>query len=265
MAENIKNLIDIMSKLRDPDKGCPWDIKQDFHSLAPYTIEEAYEVVNAISEENFDNLQEELGDLLLQVIFLSQIAKEKDLFMLEDVIEGLSTKLVRRHPDIFDDESNFTVNTAEEREELWSQIKEQERKQKGKEHKRLLDNVPSNISALMRATKIQKTVSKVGFDWDDIESVFDKLEEEIFELKSAIKDGDDEEIVGELGDMLFTVAHLANHLKASPEVALTKTNNKFIRRFNHVEDGLKQKGTSFSESNLNEMDELWEDAKKLES
>jgi ATP diphosphatase len=255
----IPRLLDIMARLRDKENGCPWDVEQNFRSIAPHTIEEAYEVADAIERNHMEDLKEELGDLLLQVVFHAQMAKEEKLFAFEEVVNGICDKLVRRHPHVF---GNATVKTADEQVHAWEAIKATE-KQKTP-NTSALEGVPNNLPALLRAEKLQKKAAKVGFDWPGIEPVLDKLMEEIGELKSAIKNGSQEDRMEELGDMLFVTANIAKHLGVNPEEALRGTNAKFERRFKYIENELNRQHRDIKESSLQELDELWDQAKLAE-
>ena len=261
----IDRLCDIMRRLRDPDTGCPWDIKQDFDTIAPYTIEEAYEVADAIQQNDSDKLCDELGDLLLQVVFHAQIATDKNLFNFDDVARGISKKMIRRHPHIFAD---ISASTEDEVRKNWEQIKAEERAahhHDGLSPLSLMDDIPKNMPAAKVALKMQKRAASVGFDWPDTEPVFDKINEELEEFKDEIrKDGSQEALEDEFGDILFAIANLGRHLKIDPETALARTNKKFTDRFQKIEQMLDQKGKTPSESNLEEMDDLWNQVKKLE-
>lgn len=252
---SIERLKEIMALLRDPEKGCPWDVEQNFESIAPHTIEEAYEVADAIEKNDMLHLKEELGDLLLQVVFHAQMASEDKLFDFDEVVNDLNEKLIHRHPHVFGDE---TIRTAEEQSVAWDKHKEVEQLVKG--HESILDEVALALPALLRAYKLQKRAAKVGFDWPDTRPVFEKIEEEIEELKHAHQHGTN--IEEELGDLLFAVVNLARKLKVNPENALRSTNSKFKSRFNYIEKTLQKNGKSPKESTLNEMDMLWEEAKK---
>ncbi len=261
MTKPIDRLLEIMAQLRNPEGGCPWDVEQDFQSIAPHTLEEAYEVVDAIYEGDMNNLREELGDLLLQVVFHAQMAREENLFDFDDVAQAINDKLIRRHPHVF---GNADIKTAEAQTEAWEQIKAEERAAKGQPENptSLLDDVPQALPALTRAAKLQKRAAKVGFDWPDIAPVFGKIDEEMGELKEAISAGDTENIRNEMGDVLFACANLARKLGVDPEDALRQTNRKFTRRFQFIEQSLAKKGKTPIESDLAEMDALWETAKK---
>lgn len=258
--EQIQKLITIMAQLRDKENGCPWDVEQNFASIAPHTLEEAYEVVDAIEKNDMQHLKEELGDLLLQVIFHSQMAKEEGHFDIEAVAESISLKLVSRHPHVFGDAD---IKTAEAQEKSWEELKAKERQQKNHqaEQQSVLDDVALALPALTRASKLQKRAAAVGFDWPTIEPVFAKIEEEIAEIKEEVAAGDVDKIHDEIGDLLFCIVNLARHLKIKPEEALRSTNKKFIDRFQYIEQKLKEKGSSCEESTLEEMDALWDEAK----
>lgn len=258
MTHSIESLLTLMAQLRDKQNGCPWDIKQTFDSIAPHTIEEAYEVVDAIHKKDMNHLKEELGDLLLQVVFHSELAKEEALFTFDDVVEAIVQKLIHRHPHLF---GNHTIETIEEQEKLWEQIKAEEKKQKKAENQSLLAEIASNLPPLVRAKKIQKKAASVGFQWKDIADVFAKLDEEIEELKQEIASSDQDRITDEIGDLFFVLCNLCTFLKVDPEMALLRTIQKFERRFHYIEAALQQKGSSTHASNLEEMDRLWDEAK----
>ncbi len=251
----IERLLDIMAKLRDPNGGCPWDLEQDYASIAPYTIEEAYEVADAIERNDMDMLKDELGDLLLQVVFHAQMADEDKEFNFEDVAQNISDKMVRRHPHVFGD---VDADTADKVLKNWEDIKAEERDGKADEPKGVLDDVALSLPALMRAEKLQKRAARVGFEWDDISGVYDKVEEEIKELREA---KNPEHIAEEIGDLLFVVCNLARWHKVDPEDALRGTNGKFEKRFRYIEEQLAKRGKTPEDSNLEEMDALWDEAK----
>lgn len=255
----ILRLKEIMALLRDPEKGCPWDLEQDFKSISPHTIEEAYEVVDAIDKNDMQSLKEELGDLLLQVIFHSQMADEKGYFNFEDVVETINDKLIQRHPHIFDDAD---IKTANEQETAWEAKKAEERAIKAKKNGDtlgVLDGVAIALPALTRSVKLQKRAAKVGFDWENIQDVYDKIEEELQELKRAANgDGDVEE---EFGDLLFCISNLGRKFKLDPEVCLKKCNEKFIKRFSYIENSFKKQNIDINDATLAEMDKLWNEAK----
>lgn len=256
----IEELINVMSQLRDPDGGCAWDLKQTFASIAPYTIEEAYEVADAIARNNLPDLQDELGDLLLQVVFHSQMANEQSAFDFDDVANSIVAKLIRRHPHIFSD-AKYT--SPEEVKAAWENEKARERAEKGVDHDAsALAGVALALPALTRADKIQSRAARVGFDWPDVEPVWGKLEEEAVEVREAIAAGDTAAIEDELGDLLFTAVNLARHLKVDPEVALSRATHKFEQRFRRVEQLADQRGERLSELDLAGLDALWDSVKQ---
>ncbi|MEQ9693908.1 nucleoside triphosphate pyrophosphohydrolase [Shimia sp. SDUM112013] len=250
-------LLEIMRRLRDPETGCPWDIEQDFATIAPYTIEEAYEVADAIDREAWDELKGELGDLLFQSVFHAQMAAERGLFTFDEVADTMSDKMVARHPHVFGDESRD--KSADQQTRDWETIKAAERA--GKAQKGTLDGVAVGLPALLRAVKLQKRAARVGFDWPDIGQVVDKIVEEAGELAEARDRMTQTEIEEEFGDMLFVMANLARHLDVDPEAALRATNAKFIRRFEGIEARLAEAGKTPAESTLAEMDALWDAVK----
>ena len=247
-----------MSQLRDYENGCEWDKEQTFESIAPYTIEEAYEVVDSIERKNIKDLKEELGDLLLQVVFLSQIAKEDNLFSFEDVASTITQKLIRRHPYVFSDKRN---HSSGEQTEQWERIKEKERISKNQSG--VLDGIAKNLPSLKRSQKIQKRASGVGFDWPDTKGVFEKIKEETSELDEAFESLNRDQIEEEIGDLLMIITNLSQKQEIDAENALRRANNKFIKRFSYIEDELKKSHKDFSEVDLQELDSLWEDSKKL--
>ena len=253
-------LIGIMAALRDPQTGCPWDIEQDFASIAPYTIEEAHEVADAIQREAWDELPGELGDLLLQVVFHAQMASEAGMFDFADVARAISDKLVARHPHVFGDESRD--KSAEQQVRDWEAIKATERAAKAE--RGTLDGVALGLPALTRAVKLQNRAARVGFDWPSTDQVLDKLREETAELVAARSAGDPAHLIEEFGDLLFVMANLARHLKIDPEEALRAANAKFIRRFQSIEAALAAGGRRPEQSTLAEMDALWDAAKAAE-
>lgn len=265
-SKAINELLDVMARLRDPDGGCPWDLEQDFSTIAPYTIEEAYEVADAIANGDMDELREELGDLLLQVVFHAQMAKEAGHFTFEDVANSIVSKMINRHPHVFGDGDAKTTDGVNR---TWEKIKADERAKKaetrGQERHSALDGVASALPALMRAEKLTKRAARVGFDWPSTDEVFDKLHEEIDELKAEMTASPDPaRLQDELGDMLFVMANLARKLGVDPEVALRGANQKFTRRFHFIEDELARDGRTAAQSDLQEMDDLWNLAKKVE-
>ena len=257
----IQRLLTIMTRLRDPQNGCPWDREQNFASIAPYTIEEAYEVADAIERKDLKDLKGELGDLLFQVIFHAQLAKEQAAFNFDDVVNAISDKLERRHPHVFGD---GVIATAQEQNVAWEEHKRKERAARNA-HASVLDDVPIGMPALTRAAKLGKRASSVGFDWPDINGVLDKIEEEVGELREAFAAQSQSEIKAELGDVLFSIANLGRHLHVDLETALRQTNAKFERRFRHVETQLSARGKTPRQSTLEEMDALWDEAKRTET
>ena len=247
-----------MSQLRDKDDGCEWDKKQTFKSIAPFTIEEAYEVADAIERENARDLKEELGDLLLQVVFLSQIAKEEELFSFDDVAKTISDKLVRRHPFVFADKKNHSLD---EQVNQWEEIKQKERSKKNQEG--ILEGIAKNLPSLQRSQKIQKRVSSVGFDWPDTKGVFEKIKEELRELEEAVESNNKESIQEEIGDLYMIITNLSEKLGVDSEEALRKSNIKFEKRFNYIEKELRKDNIKLTETDLDELNTLWDDSKKL--
>lgn len=281
--QTIGDLLAVMAALRAPETGCPWDLQQTFASIAPYTIEEACEVADAIARGDLVDLEEELGDLLLQVVYHARIAEEQGVFDFSDVVGGITTKMIRRHPHVF--------GTAEERAKgaqpgFWERLKADEKAAKaarraasaGPEHKagndgtpvagepmaRALADVPVALPALTRAVKLQAKAARVGFDWPDLRPVLDKVHEELQELQEAVDGGTRDEQEAEFGDLLFVMANVARHLKIDPEAALRRANQKFTRRFERIEDRLAELGRTPQDSNLEEMDKLWDEVKREE-
>ncbi len=259
----IERLKDIMAKLRDPETGCPWDVEQDFATIAPYTIEEAYEVADAIERGDMDDLRDELGDLLLQVIFHARMAEEAGHFKFDDVADSISEKMIRRHPHVFGD---VNVDSAEAQTLAWEEQKAQERQEKGgSDDVSVLDGVAKGLPALLRSYKLQKRAARVGFDWPDPQSAFKKLEEEMGELSEEIVGGTDEDaLLDEFADVLFCAVNLARKLDIDPEAALRYGNAKFERRFGYVESALREQGRAPEDCTLAEMDELWDQGKSQE-
>ena len=253
-------LLEIMRRLRDPKTGCPWDIEQDFATIAPYTIEEAYEVADAIEREAWDELKGELGDLLFQSVFHAQMASERGLFDFNQVADTMSDKMVARHPHVFGDESRD--KSADQQTRDWETIKAAERASKAQQG--TLDGVAVGLPALLRALKLQKRAARVGFDWPDTSHVIDKIVEEAKELNEARDTLSQTEVEEEFGDLLFVMVNLGRHLGLDPESALRATNAKFTRRFEKVETKLADTGKTPQESNLEEMDALWDDVKREE-
>ncbi len=270
-SKDIADLLAIMSQLRSPDGGCPWDIEQDFASIAPYTIEEAYEVADAIQRGDFVDLRDELGDLLLQVVFHAQMAQERGLFQFGDVVEAICAKLIRRHPHVFGEIRDLSPDQVKS---LWGDIKRQEKAERAAARAAAglapensggaLDGVPQALPALTRAVKLQEKASKVGFDWNDARLVLAKVREECDELEREIDAGRPEAIKDELGDLFFALANLARHADADPEATLRGANAKFERRFAFIEARLSERGTRPEQSTLEEMDTLWDEAKAAE-
>jgi len=252
-----ERLSSLMAKLRS-DSGCPWDKEQTFETIAPYTIEEAYEVREAIANNDMDALKEELGDLMFQVVFHSQMAHERRAFDLAQVCDGLTEKMVRRHPHVFGQGDN---RTADEQTVAWETLKANERKSK-KEYQGVLDDVALALPALMRAEKLQKRAARVGFDWPNNEGILDKITEEAQEVAAAAEKMDSDAIEDEIGDLLFAVTNLARRLKVDPEKALRRTNDKFTTRFKYIESAAKDQNRDISDMILDEMEEHWQAAKK---
>lgn len=259
-AAGIARLLEIMRRLRDPATGCPWDIEQDFATIAPYTVEEAHEVADAIERQAWDELPGELGDLLLQVVFHAQMADEEGLFAFDDVARAISDKMLARHPHVFGQESRD--KSAEQQTADWEKIKAAERA--GKDEGRVLDGIAMGLPALTRAVKLQKRAARVGFDWPSTDEVVAKIAEEAQELVEARATLTEAEITEEFGDLLFVMANLARHLKVDPEAALRAANSKFTRRFRRIEDWLAEDGRRPEQSDLAEMDALWNRAKAEE-
>lgn len=261
--DNIFRLAVIMMNLRDPDNGCPWDLDQTMKTIAPHTIEEAYEVADAIEREDYRDLRDELGDLLLQVVYHAQLAHEQDLFTLDDVARAISDKLVRRHPHVFGDEP---VECNRHLREAWEAQKSRERAARSDEGRSgALDGVAHALPALMRAAKLQGRASREGFDWPETMEIFFKIEEELDELKHEMDEGAGRErIQDEMGDLLFALVNLARHLELDPEQALRGANDKFERRFRGMEKSLEATGRKMRECGLDELDALWESVKRAE-
>jgi len=261
MSQSMESLLSIMSLLRDPEKGCPWDRKQSFETIIPHTIEETFEVVDAIHNKDWVNLKEELGDLLFQVVFYSQLAKEKQLFHFDDVINSLNEKLKRRHPHVF---SNKKFTSDEELNANWEQEKAKEKAKLGKVDVSILDCLPTSLPALSKANKIQQCCAKHGFDWDTIDPVAGKVREELDEVLDEVFQTTPNEnaIEEELGDLLFATVNLVRHLGKDPEVALRKANNKFEKRFKGVECLVREKGKQLDDFSLDQLDAMWDTVKK---
>lgn len=277
--KTLADLIEVMRSLRDPITGCPWDQKQTFASIAPYTIEEAYEVSDAIARSDLADLKEELGDLLLQVVYHARIAEERGAFAFDDVADAITRKMIRRHPHVFGTPEQRAAGAAPG---FWETIKAEERAEKAAERIRLADrdgalgvravspkasllaDVPLALPALTRAIKLQDKAARVGFDWPSLAPVFDKMREELSELEAVTRDDDPAKVEEEFGDLLFVVANVARHLKLDPEEALRKANTKFTRRFSHIEARLAAEGREPAHATLAEMDALWDEAKLIE-
>ena len=270
-SRDIRRLIDIMAALRDPVSGCPWDVEQTFASIVPFTVEEAYEVADAIERGETEDLREELGDLLLQVVFHARMAEEAGLFDFGGVVEAITTKLVRRHPHVFGDAGALG---SDEVKALWGRIKAEEKQAKLAPEARnggsaepksgALDGVPLALPALSRALKLQEKAGKVGFDWNDVRAVLEKIREEIGEVEAEIAEGSAQALSDEVGDLLFAAVNLARHLKVDPEAALRSANAKFERRFAHIEMRLAEGGRTPENASLDDMERLWAEAKAEE-
>jgi len=267
-SRDISRLIEIMAQLRTPVTGCPWDLEQNFATIAPYTIEEAYEVADAITRGDFDDLKDELGDLLLQVVYHTRMAEEKNAFAFGDVVEAITTKMIRRHPHVFADKDG-NIQPAGVKS-AWERIKAEEKAERAArrggeaQHKSLLSGVKAGMPALTRAMELQRKASTVGFDWNDPRAVLNKIREEADEIEAALDRKDAEELAEETGDLLFALVNLARHLQADPEIALRRANAKFERRFAHIERALAANGRTLEQATLDVMDELWNEAKQHE-
>jgi nucleoside triphosphate diphosphatase len=268
-SRNIAALLDIMAKLRTPVTGCPWDLEQNFATIAPYTIEEAYEVADAIARHDLDDLREELGDLLLQVVFHARMAEEQGAFAFGEVVEAITQKLIRRHPHVFGDARGKL--TPSEVKGNWDRIKAEEKAERAarrppdeSQHTSLLAGVKAGQPALTRAMALQRKASTVGFDWNDPRAVLNKIREEADEIEAALERNDKSELESETGDLLFAVVNLARHVGADPDMALRASNAKFERRFAYIERALENGGRSLQEASLAEMDTLWNEAKRTE-
>jgi nucleoside triphosphate diphosphatase len=261
-SRDIAALIEIMAALRTPGSGCPWDLEQSFATIAPYTIEEAYEVADAVARGDLDDLRDELGDLLLQVAFHARMAQEAGAFDFGDVVYAITQKLLRRHPHVFGDAGNLSTDAVNTQ---WERIKAEEKAERGSGRGGVLAGVPVALPALSRALKLQAKAGQVGFDWNDPLAVLAKIREEADEIEAEIADGRRDEAAEEVGDLLFAVVNLARHLNVDPEAALRATNAKFERRFAAIERALAARGKSPADSTLAEMDALWNDAKAAEN
>lgn len=270
-SKDISRLIEIMAALRNPEGGCPWDIVQTFETIKPYTIEEAYEVADAIERNDLDDLCDELGDLLLQVVFHARMAEEAGAFAFGDVVEAITAKMIRRHPHVF---AVSGAETAEDVKVQWDDIKRQEKALRAERRAKsgivedfkagYLGSVQRSFPALTEALKIQERAAKVGFDWSEPEPILDKIEEEIAELREALKEGRKDRVADELGDLIFAVVNIGRHVKTDPEQALRGTNTKFRRRFHHIETELEANGENLEDATLERMEALWQAAKHIE-
>jgi ATP diphosphatase len=267
-SRDISRLLDIMAQLRNPGSGCPWDLEQDFSTIAPYTIEEAYEVADAIARGDLDDLRDELGDLLLQVVFHARMAEEQNAFSFGDVVEAITRKMIRRHPHVFAD-AGGTLTPADMKG-AWDRVKAEENAERAARrgdaaHASLLSSIKAGQPALSRAMQLQRKASSVGFDWNDPRAVLHKIREEADEIEAALDHGCADELASETGDLLFALVNLARHVGADPEMALRRTNAKFERRFAYIERALAAQGRSLEGASLDEMDALWNEAKKTET
>lgn len=270
-SKDISRLIEIMAALRNPETGCPWDVEQDFESIKPYTLEEAYEVADAIERKDMDDLCDELGDLLLQVVFHARMAEEAGEFSFGDVVEAITRKMIRRHPHVF---ARSDADTPDAVKKQWDEIKQAEKRERAERRARrgitedfragFLGSVQRSFPALTEALKLQERAAKVGFDWSAPEPILDKIEEEVDELRVALREGDKSKVSDELGDLIFAVVNIGRHVKADPEQALRGTNTKFRRRFNHIETVLDAEGESLEAASLERMEEIWQAAKAIE-
>lgn len=270
-SKDISRLIEIMEALRQPETGCPWDVVQTFETIKPYTIEEAYEVADAIERKDMDDLCEELGDLLLQVVFHARIAEERGEFAFGDVVEAVTSKMIRRHPHVF---AVSAADTPESVKLQWDQIKAAEKRERAERRAQrgitedfkagFLGGVQRSQPALTEALKLQEQAARAGFDWSDPAPILDKIEEEIAELREALAEGKPEKVSDELGDLIFALVNIGRHVKADPEDALRGTNTKFRRRFNHIETSLTENGETLEEASLERMEDLWQAAKRIE-
>jgi ATP diphosphatase len=266
---DISRLLDIMAQLRTPGSGCPWDLEQNFATIAPYTIEEAYEVVDAITRGDLDDLRDELGDLLLQVVFHARMAEEQNAFAFGDVVDAICRKMIRRHPHVFADKDGRL--TPSHVKDVWDRIKAEEKAERAARRpleapteNSLLSGVKAGQPALTRAMELQRKASTVGFDWNDPRAVLNKIREEADEIEAALDRGDAGELADETGDLLFALVNLARHVDADPDMALRSTNAKFERRFGYIEQALAVQGRSLDSASLTEMDALWNEAKRKE-
>jgi MazG family protein len=256
-GEKFQKLVEVMARLRGPG-GCPWDREQTFDSIKPYTLEETYEVLDAIDRREWGELAEELGDFLLQAVFYAQMASEEKLFVIDDALDAINRKLIRRHPHVFGDQS---AETAGDVKRIWGQVKAEEKKKKGVQEG-LLTPVPRSLPALVEAQQISSRAAGAGFDWENPEQVLDKLHEELSEFAEARRRASHDELENEMGDLLFVLVNLARFVKVDPEQALRRTNAKFRQRFEYIERKLAERGRRLEDSNLDEMEALWQEAKQ---
>ena len=268
-SRDVSRLIEIMAQLRTPVTGCPWDLEQSFETIAPYTIEEAYEVADAIARNDFDDLKDELGDLLLQVVYHARMAEEQNAFAFGDVVEAITRKMIRRHPHVFADKDGNIAAAGVTSQ--WERIKAEEQAERAARRPAetvradsLLSNVKAGQPALTRAMELQRKASTVGFDWNDPRAVLHKIREEADEIEAALDQGDKAELAAETGDLMFALVNLARHVDADPEMALRGANAKFERRFAYIERALAAQGRSLGAATLAEMDALWNEAKAAE-
>jgi len=257
-GEKFQQLVGIMARLRAPG-GCPWDREQTFDSIKPFTLEETYEVLDAIDRHDWKNLAEELGDFLLQAVFYAQMASEQELFGIEDALDAINQKLTRRHPHVFGDE---TAQSADDVKKIWGEVKAAEKRDKGKAEEGLLHSVPRTLPALVEAQQIASRAAQVGFDWENPEQVIEKLHEELAELDEARRNAAQHDLEDEIGDLLFVLVNLARFVKVDPEQALRGTNAKFRKRFGFIERKLAERGKKLEDSNIGEMEALWQEAKR---
>jgi len=261
-AKLIHELLEIMAKLRHPEEGCPWDLKQTFASIVPHTLEEAYELADAIEKGDYQELKAELGDLLFQILFYCQIANEQALFDMQEVMEHLKNKLISRHPHLFGD---VKVKDEKAVKQLWANIKAQERQKKYQDDNRILAAIPLNLPGLSRAQKLQQRAAEVGFDWPNLTPVLEKLREEVAELEVSCTQNDKAAIKEELGDILFVCANIARHLQSDAEAIMRDANTKFESRFNYIEQNVRESGKGWEDFSLEEMEVFWQMAKKIKS
>jgi len=257
-GEKFQKLVEIMTRLRAPG-GCPWDREQTFDSIKPYTLEETYEVLDAVDRREWGELSEELGDFMLQAVFFAQMASEQNLFRIDDSLDAINQKLIRRHPHVFGEGS---AETGDDVKRIWGAVKAEEKKDKGKGHEGLLSTVPRALPALVEAQQISTRAAAAGFDWENPEQVLDKLREELDEFAEARRLESHDELENEMGDLLFVLVNLARFVKVDPEQALRRTNAKFRKRFSYIEEKLTERGKTLEESTIGEMEALWQEAKR---